>query len=264
MLETALLFASLAASPALAAAGDDPVLQQEPPAPESDRPLAVPAPGRPPPDVEEDVPPRRLGHFDVGYRLLWRSNDQVPIQGRLGPRPHLIHATGHALLEKSVLLGASFETTLDPMRGSQPFVLDLRIGWWDGAFAGSQPRGPIRTLPGTRMTYVGWRIVHDHYRGRGGAWAGESSAAGLVAGYTYSAPLGRLTVTTDSQFTLYLLGWKGRSDLPVGLLNQRVSLGFDPLFIDVRFRADPGTGEELSVGVSLQGLFGLERRSRRD
>ena len=60
---------------------------------------------------------------------------------------------------------------------------------------------------------------------------------------------------TDSQFSLYLVGWKERADFPLGLLNQRLSIGFDPVFIDARFKADPGTGTELSVGVSMQSMF---------
>lgn len=264
-----------------------------PPADGSDQPLAVPGPSTPPPDPRtrtttapgvrttrvprgptSSAPPPRpdtdpLFLLDTGYRQVFIGQPYAPTGDGLGPYPSLVHATGAALLDKNILVGGSFEMPLNPLRGSLPFVMEARVGWWETAWGEPVRRGPLRLLPGTKVTYVGVRWVRDHFRGAGGEWGGRGDAGGLVLGYAYAAPLGRMTVVTDSQFSLYLLGWKGRNTLPVGLLNQRLSIGFDPVFIDVRFRSDPATGEELSVGLSFQSLFGLRRsegprRSRND
>lgn len=262
-----------------------PATPDEPPAPKNEAqaatgPLAVPGPGTPPPrttpqgpanptvttaaptpDVPQataEEPERPLVHVDAGYRLLWIGNQYLPT--RRSPRgekarPHVLHATAGMMFDKNVYAGLHFETTANPAAGSFPMVAEARIGWWDNAFGEPQMRGPFQTLPGVAVTYVGWRWVHDYYRGPGGEWAFTGDSGGLVLGYTRAAPFGSLTVVTDSQFSLYLVGWKERADFPLGLLNQRLSIGFDPVFIDARFKADPATGTELSIGLSMQAMF---------
>ncbi|MFK7930912.1 MAG: hypothetical protein AB8H79_22195 [Myxococcota bacterium] len=200
---------------------------------------------------------------DAGYRVVWIGDVNIPTRRTPSGEParaHLIHGQFTALLDKNISLGLTYEMPANGSRAAFPFVAEARIGWWDNAFGEPVRRGPFQTLPGMAMTYVGWRWVHDHYRGRGGEWAGTADAAGLVLGYTRAAPLGRLTIVTDTQFSLYLAGWKNRAEFPLGLLNQRLSFGFDPIFIDARFRTDPATGSEISAGVSFQSMFGTKRR----
>jgi hypothetical protein len=189
---------------------------------------------------------------------VWIGNEFLPTRRSptgVKARPQLAHVTGGLMFDKNLYASVALETTLNPSAGALPFVAELRVGWWDNAFGAPESRGPFITLPGTSITYVGWRWVHDYYRGPGGEWAFTGDSGGLVLGYTRAAPFGRLTVVTDSQFSLYLVGWKERTSFPLGLLNQRLSIGYDPVFIDARFKSDPATGTELSIGASFQSLF---------
>jgi len=247
----------------------------------SDRPLAVPGPATDPPGTPSTgrapvrttrvpgapaakrPPPDRdptLFMVDAGTRLVWLGPVYAPTGGGLGGRPVFMHASASALLDKNVMTGLSFEAPLNARPGSFPFIAEARVGWWENAFGQPAMRGPFRTLPGVKATYVGVRWVYDHFQGAGMEWSGKSSTGGLVLGYAYAAPFGELTAVTDTQFTLYLLGWN-RNAFPVGLLNQRLSLGYDPVFLDVRFRVDPGTGTELSIGLSFQTLLGKRPQS---
>ena len=260
---------------------DAPPVVKPDPAATPQGPLAVPGPAGPPPTTPGKVatapgitpaapPPtepgepaeaereRPLLHVDTGYRLVWIGNEYLPTrrspQGQKA-RPHLMHVTAGAMFDKNVYAGLHFETAGNPAAGTFPMVLAARVGWWDNAFGEAEKRGPFLQMPGVAITYVGWRWVHDYYRGQGGEWAFTGDSGGLVLGYTRAAPFGKLTVVTDSQFSLYLVGWKERADFPLGLLNQRLSIGFDPVFIDARFKSDPGTGMELSIGASMQAMF---------
>jgi hypothetical protein len=206
--------------------------------------------------TQKERPPRYV-HLDAGYRLSWFGTPRAPVRiGSDGRRDaHLLQAAGGVMLPNNLYLGGSFETVINRLPGTFPLVGELRVGWWDNALGAPTERGPFKMLAGTAITYAGIRWVHDHYQGTGGEWAGTADAGGLVLGYTRAAPFGPFTVITESQFTLYLVGWKGRSEFPLGLLNQRLSLGWEPLFLDLRFKADPATGEELSIGASIQTLF---------
>lgn len=226
------------------------------------RPAPPPiSPVHPKPEADPD-PPQPYIHVDAGYRFVWLGQVNAPTRGTDTdgpPWPQLIHGQVSGLFNKNIMASVNYEMAANPARGAFPFVLEARVGWWDNVFGESERRGPFHTLPGVSMTYVGWRWIHDHYRGSGGEWAGTSDAGGLVLGYTRAAPFGRLTVITDSQFSLYLAGWKNRSEFPLGLLNQRLSVGWDPIFVDARFKTDPGTGTELSVGLSFQSILGTKR-----
>lgn len=205
-----------------------------------------------------DEPTSRFVHADIGYRLIWTNNALMPIRtraGTLNQRPHMLHATVGGMLDKSFYMAGSFEAPINRAQGTFPFVAEARFGWWDNVLGEPERRGAFGTLSGVAVTYIGARWVSDYYRGRGQEWAGTGDAGGLVLGYLRSAPFGKLTVVSDSQFSLYLLGWKERPDFPLGLLNQRISVGFDPVFLDARFRMDPALGEEWSVGLSMQSLF---------
>lgn len=245
---------------------DDPYARPRNVAPRASRASTVPRAPEPSEAAEPVKEPRtHYAHLDTGYRLLWFGNGYIPTPTNASgvvERPHMAHLGGGAMFPQNLYLGGYGEVVLNPSAGTLPFVGEVRIGWWDNAFGKPEQRGlfgrrgpNLNTLSGTAITYVGWRWVHDHYRGVGGAWAGTADAAGLVLGYARSAPFGVLTVTTDSQFSLYLAGWKNRSGFPLGLLNQRLSIGWDPIFLDVRFKADPATGNELSIGASMQGIF---------
>ncbi len=196
-------------------------------------------------------------HVDAGYRLQMAPNGLMPIrQGTgWGPRPHLLHGSVSGLLQGDIYVGAAFEYTLNRAQGTLPFVAEARVGWWDNLVDEPERRGGFGTLPGLALTYVGARVVHDYYRGIGREWAGVGASGGLVLGYLRAAPFGKATVVSDSQFSLYLLGWKERTDFPLGLLNQRISVGFDPVFLDARFRFDPALGQEWSIGLSMQSIF---------
>ncbi|TVQ93152.1 MAG: hypothetical protein EA397_05095 [Deltaproteobacteria bacterium] len=252
---------------------------------EDDRPLAIPSdtstpePRAPKPDDSRDqdysyrpspnapkVKEPRAGrsesnsflHTDVGYRLIWSRNSLMPIRqraGALGDRPHMMHGLVGGMMDRKLYAAVSYEMPVNYGQGSFPFVAEARFGWWDNFFGEPERRGAFGAIAGTAITYVGVRWVHDYFRGSGREWAGTGSAGGLVLGYTRSAPFGKLTIVSDSHFSLYLLGWSERPDFPLGLLNQRISVGFDPVFLDVRFRFDPGTGDEISVGLSMQSLF---------
>lgn len=247
----------------LAIPADTPVPQPLPPA-DQRRPAGDieyrPSTSAPKPGSRGGAPSdqSRFIHFDAGYRINWSPSGLAPIRqnvGGWGNRPHLIHGTVAGMLDKKIYAGASFEHALNRGAGSFPLVVDARIGWWDHLLGKPERRGAFGTLPGMAVTYVGLRWVHDHFRGIGGEWAGTADAGGLVLGYLRAAPFGKLTVVSDSQFSLYVLGWKERGTFPLGLLNQRISIGLDPVFIDARFRVDPALGEEYSVGLSLQAIF---------
>ena len=249
----------------LAIPADTPVPQPSAPRPEPSEPTVgdveyrpsqnAPKPGAGQTRAGEQT---RFLHIDAGYRINWSPNGLAPIRqnvGAWGNRPHLIHGTVAGMFDKKVYAGASFEHALNRASGTFPLVLEARVGWWDHLLGEPERRGSFGTLPGVAVTYVGVRWVHQHYRGIGGEWAGTADAGGLVLGYLRAAPFGKLTVVSDSQFSLYVLGWKERQQFPLGLLNQRISIGFDPIFIDARFRVDPALGEEYSVGLSLQAIF---------
>jgi hypothetical protein len=225
---------------------------QEMPSPPDSGEVVAPAA----PSSEERRNPRSpeepRGFLDVGFRLDATGNVYLPTEARW---PALGHIQGAALLRRNAFVGGSFEMLANPRPLAYPFVAEFRVGWWETAFGNPTRRGPFKTLPGLAMTYVGWRWVHDHYTGDGGQWSGTGDAAGLILGYTRAAPFGELTVLTDTQFSLYLLGWKYRESFPLGLINQRLSVGWDPIFLDARVRFDPGTGNELSAGISFQSMF---------
>jgi hypothetical protein len=262
--------------------------------PADDRPLAIPAdtpaPTRPPPELDAPVPlpsgassgpgsevevrpsqnapkpkPQRPSndrpsylHLDAGYRVLWNQGGLMPV--RQGPdfwrqRPHMLHASVGGLVGKKFYFGSRLEAPVNRARGTLPFVAEARFGWWDMALGPPEPKGSFKPIAGTAVTYLGARWVHGYFKGTGQEWAGTGSAGGLILGYTRSAPFGKATIVSDSQFSLYFLGWRDRNEFPVGLLNQRISVGFHPVFLDVQFRLDPALGQELSVGLSMQSLF---------
>lgn len=207
---------------------------------------------------KQQSPSTSFVHADVGYRMIWSNNGLMPTRqgpGALGSRPHMMHGLIGGMLDKKLYVAASYEMPINYAQGSFPFVAEARFGWWDNLYGEPERRGGFGAVAGVAITYVGVRWVHDYFRGSGQEWAGIGNAGGLVLGYTLAAPFGKLTVISDSHFSLYLLGWEGRQDFSLGLLNQRISVGFDPIFLDARFRFDPGTGEEWSIGLSMQSLF---------
>ena len=265
----------------------DGAVKKEGPEDATDQPLAVPGPqdraptarpdtGRAPAVQTTRVPtaPRAQGvprpakpdlplfQVDAGYRLVWFGSPYAPTGGGLGGRPQFLHANGNVLLDKNFMTGLSVDMPINARPGFYPFVLEARVGWWENVFGAPGNRGPFGKLTGMKSTYFGLRWVHDHYRGEGGEWAGKTDTGGLIFGYAYAAPFGELTAITDTTFTLYLINWD-RSAFPLGLLNQRIAVGFDPVFLDLRFRMDPGTGSELSLGVSFQTLLGVSEKKRK-
>jgi hypothetical protein len=257
--------------------------QTSPSTGEGDRPLAIPADTpvpQPRPPGTDRLPPAtgdieyrasqyapklgetserqtRFTHVDFGYRLQLSRDGLMPIRlgGAWGDRAHLVHGSFGGMFEKNIYIGGAFEYTLNRAAGTLPMVLEVRGGWWDSLLGEPKRRGGVGMMQGVAVTYVGARMVHDHYRGIGQEWAGTGHAGGLVLGYFRAAPFGKFTVLSDSQISVYLLGWKDRGDFPLGLINQRISIGFDPIFLDARFRVDPALGQEWSIGMSFQAIF---------
>jgi len=174
--------------------------------------------------------------------------------------PHFAHATVGAIFDNKLQMTGAVQLNVNPSRNKLPMVMSLRFGFAEFVMGQPRERGPFSVMQGYAHSYLGVRWVHDYELG-GGAWSlATADAAALEIGYTRAAPFGEFTIISDSQFALYVFGWKnwcrsGCDKLPLTLLNQRLSVGYDPVFIDVRFRQDPVLGPDLSLGMSMQTIF---------
>lgn len=203
-------------------------------------------------EVDEQRPGPPFVRLDVGTRLVAEGMPYAPSDDRLVALPVLSHVNVSRMFKGGTSLGLGLEFPTPPRSGTLPFVADFRVGIYD--YQQGKPRRRSKWIRYSRV-YLGWRWIHDHYRGSGGEWTGVSDAAGLVLGYITGGMVGQFDAVSESQFTGYFLGWQGRPSVPLSILNQRVSVGIEPIFIDFRLRVDPGTGEEISVGLSVQHLF---------
>ncbi|MFT7520336.1 MAG: hypothetical protein ACI9MC_002481 [Kiritimatiellia bacterium] len=198
--------------------------------------------------------------LEVGYKAGWTGMTYAPIARNTADIPHFMHGSVGALFDNDLQLTALIDVNVNPARGKVPFVASLRFGFAEFVLGRPTERGPFTVMQGYSHTYVGLRWVHDYELG-GGEWSlATADAAAVEVGYTRAAPFGKLTVISDSQFALYVFGWKhwcraGCNKLPLTLIDQRLSVGYDPVYLDFRFRQDPVLGPDLSAGVSMRSIF---------